>query len=97
MTLLYTKCCAIKLLLNFCLILYAIPYRKREAAQISLLAYREDISLKDAALKLGFSDGRAIRPMGAARGHDPSSGVIVTAGRKIAFVFQTQAARLRAA
>jgi len=29
-----------------------IGYEK--AAQISLLAYREDISLKDAALKLGF-------------------------------------------
>ena len=25
-----------------------------QAAQISLLAYREDLSLKDAALKLGF-------------------------------------------
>jgi Malic enzyme, NAD binding domain/Fumarase C C-terminus len=57
-----------------------IGYEK--AAQISLLAYREDISLKDAALKLGFSDGRAIRPMGAARGHDPSSGIIVAAGRR---------------
>jgi fumarate hydratase class II len=32
-----------------------IGYEK--AAQISLLAYREDLSLRDAALKLGFLTG----------------------------------------
>jgi hypothetical protein len=48
--------------------------------------YREDISLKDAALKLGYLTAVQFGPMGAARGHDASSGVIVAAGRRIAFV-----------
>jgi fumarate hydratase class II len=60
----------------------------KTAAQISLLAYREDLSLKDAVLKLGSLTAEQfdkwVRPR-----HDPSSGVIVAAGRKIAFVFQT--------
>jgi hypothetical protein len=46
--------------------------------------YREDISLKDAALKLGYLTAVQFGPMGAARGHD-ASGVTVAAGRGIAF------------
>ena len=48
--------------------------------------YREDISVKDAALKLGYLTAVQFGPMDAARGHDASSGVIVAAGRRIAFV-----------
>jgi hypothetical protein len=48
--------------------------------------YREDRRLKDTALKLGYLTAVQFGPMGAARGHDASSGVIVTAGRRIAFV-----------
>jgi hypothetical protein len=48
--------------------------------------YREDISLKDAALKLGYLMAVQFGPMGAARGHDAFSGVMVAAGRAIAFV-----------
>jgi hypothetical protein len=42
-----------------------IGYEK--SAQISLKAYREDLTLRDAALKLGFG---AVRRMGTAGGHD---------------------------
>jgi hypothetical protein len=48
--------------------------------------YREDLRLKDAALKLGYLTAVQFGPIGAARGHDASSGVIVAAGRGIAFV-----------
>jgi hypothetical protein len=45
-----------------------IGYEK--SAQISLKAYREDLTLRDAALKLGFITGGAVRRMGTAGGHD---------------------------
>ena len=48
-----------------------IGYEK--AAQISLKAYREDISLREAALALGFVTGERVRQVGPPRGHDASA------------------------
>ena len=49
-----------------------IGYEK--AAQISLKAYREDLTLREAALQARLPDGGAVRRVGAAGGHDASSG-----------------------
>ena len=48
-----------------------IGYEK--AAQIAIKAHREDTSLREAALSLGFVTADAVRQMGPARGHDPSA------------------------
>ena len=51
-----------------------IGYEK--AAQISLLAYREDMSLREAALKLGFLTAEQFDALGAPGRHDaPVGGV----------------------
>ena len=47
-----------------------IGYEK--AAQISLKAYREDISLRDAALALGYVTAERVRRLGPPGGHDAS-------------------------
>ena len=52
-----------------------IGYEK--AAKIALKAHREDLSLREAALKLGHRDGGAVRRLGAAGGHDASDGGVV--------------------
>ena len=49
-----------------------IGYEK--AAQISLKAYHEELTLREAALKLGYLTGAAVRRVGTAGGHDASPG-----------------------
>ena len=50
-----------------------IGYEK--AAQIALKAYREDISLREAALQARLRDGGGVRRVGAAGGDDaPTAG-----------------------
>jgi hypothetical protein len=60
-------------------------YRPRKGRAGFAPRYREDLRLKDAAVKLGYLTAVQFGPMAAARGHD-ASGVMVAAGRAIAFV-----------
>ena len=60
-----------------------IGYEK--AAQISLKAYREDLTLARGRAEAGLRDGRAVRRMGAAGGHDSSSGDVGDRGGKARF------------